>query len=49
MKEAESFAAKMYYKVDWRLVPFLSQRFFLSYLDWLNLGFVKPSQVLGAV
>jgi D-galactonate transporter len=41
MKTHESFEAKTYSKVDWRLIPFLFLCYILAYLDRVNVGFAK--------
>ena len=46
MKTDESFEAKTYSKVDWRLLPFLFLCYILAYLDRVNVGFAKL-QMLG--
>ncbi len=46
MKTDETFEAKTYSKVDWRLLPFLFLCYILAYLDRVNVGFAKL-QMLG--
>jgi MFS family permease len=46
MKTDDTFEAKTYSKVDWRLLPFLFLCYILAYLDRVNVGFAKL-QMLG--
>lgn len=41
MSETAAREAKIYAKVDWRLIPFLFLCYILAYLDRVNLGFAK--------
>jgi MFS family permease len=41
MTADEIFEAKVYSKVDWRLIPFLFLCYILAYLDRINVGFAK--------
>ncbi len=41
MTADELFEAKVYSKVDWRLIPFLFLCYILAYLDRVNIGFAK--------
>lgn len=41
METSESFQARTYAKVDWRLIPFLFMCYILAYLDRVNVGFAK--------
>lgn len=41
MPDRAALEAKIYSKVDWRLIPFLFLCYILAYLDRVNLGFAK--------
>ena len=41
MPETAAREARIYAKVDWRLIPFLFLCYILAYLDRVNLGFAK--------
>ena len=41
MPDRTALEAKIYSKVDWRLIPFLFLCYILAYLDRVNLGFAK--------